>query len=102
MVSVDNHAVWPQAHSKAIAWQKKTPKIKPPDFGTGITPDLSVVPHGGMLRMSRHDQGMKVASLKYFHSVHLRNTDQSWQNALPMVHGQYTMHGLPHSRLFQA
>ena len=23
----------------------------------------------------------------------------SWQSALPMVHQQYTLHGLPHSRL---
>ena len=31
--------------------------------------------------------------------MQLRDMSQSWQNALPMVHRQYTMHGLPHSRL---
>ena len=27
---------------------------------------------------------------------------QSWQSVLPTVHRQYTMHGLPHSRLLLA
>ena len=31
--------------------------------------------------------------------MQLQDTGQSWQSALPMVHRQYTMHGLPHSRL---
>ena len=31
--------------------------------------------------------------------MQLQDRSQSWQSALPMVHRQYTMHGLPHSRL---
>ena len=31
--------------------------------------------------------------------MQLQDMGQSWQSALPMVHRQYTMHGLPHSRL---
>ena len=34
--------------------------------------------------------------------MQLQDTGQSWQSALPMVHRQYTMHGLPHSRLLLA
>ena len=52
-----------------------------------------------MLRISRNSQGIRVSNLKLFHSVQLQDTSQSWQSALPTVHRQYTMHGLPHSRL---
>ena len=31
--------------------------------------------------------------------MQLQDTGQSLQSALPTVHRQYTMHGLPHSRL---
>ena len=31
--------------------------------------------------------------------MQLQDMGQSWQSALPTVHRQYTMHGLPHSRL---
>ena len=55
-----------------------------------------------MLRISRNSQGIGVSNLKLFHSVQLQDTGQSWQSALPMVHRQYTMHGLPHSRLLLA
>ena len=57
------------------------------------------VPCGNMLRMSRNNQGIGVSYLKFFHSVQLQDMGQSWQSALPTVHRQYTMHGLPHSRL---
>ena len=52
-----------------------------------------------MLRMSRNNQRIGVSDLEIFHSVQLRDTSQSWQSVLPMVHRQYTMHGLSHSRL---
>ena len=55
-----------------------------------------------MLRISRDSQGIRVTNLKTFRSVQLQDTSQSWQSALPMVHRQYTMHGLPHSRLLLA
>ena len=31
--------------------------------------------------------------------MQLQDMGQNWQSALPTVHRQYTMHGLPHSRL---
>ena len=52
-----------------------------------------------MLRISKRSQGIGVSNLKFFHSVQLQDMSQSWQSALPTVHRQYTMHGLPHSRL---
>ena len=52
-----------------------------------------------MLRMSRNNQGIGVSSLKFFHRVQLQDTGQSWHSALPTIHKQYNMHGLPHSRL---
>ena len=55
-----------------------------------------------MLRISRNSQGIGVSILKFFHSVQLQDMNYSLQSALPMVHRQYTMHGLPHSRLLLA
>ena len=51
-----------------------------------------------MLRISKNNQGIGVSNSKFFHSVQLRDMGRSWQSALPMVHRQYTMHGLPYSR----
>ena len=57
------------------------------------------VSSGDMFRMSRNNQRIGVSNLKFFHSMQLQDTGRSWQSALPMVHRQYNMHGLPYSRL---
>ena len=60
------------------------------------------VPRGDMLRISSHSQGIGVPNPKLFNSVQLQDMGQSWRSAIPMVHRQYTMYGLPHSRLLLA